>query len=705
MRILRWLVVIVVVVVIVVAAGAAYVYTTFDPNDHRERIVDAVKERTGRSLRLDAPMSLTFFPWFGVRLAEVTLESPDDFGDEPFFSAKRLGVRVEVLPLLDGQIVVDTLELEGVAVNLHRLPDGRDNWSDLVKKSGEARPEPASHSAAQDWIKGYAIKGVVLTEGKVQWRDDTAGATYLLEDIRLETGTIAPGKAVPLEGHLRYVAAGGATSGKLDMKGTLALSEDFQKLEMPDLDAAVDVAGQGLLAGAGKIRLAGGLVMDKGAGILRLDPLTVTGPGDLVLAGHMAAAIGEAPSYDGNFELQTFSPRALMSALGVASVKTDDPSVLGKASASFSVKGDTAHLAVDPLHLMVDDTNAKGRIEIALSGGSAVSFLLAADALNVDRYLPPATEKGKPEQTSGGAEADIGGIGAIALLDTKGSVSFGTLIIAGLTLTDTRVDVRTGGGKVTLDPMKAKLYGGSYNGNLKASASGKALRWQVSERLDGIQIGPLLTDLTGEDRLDGKGNLKADLSGVGLSDAAVRRSAEGKVAFDFRDGALKGINLAQTFREVKAKLKGQQLKEEGPLQTDFSTLQGSLQIADGEARNEDLLMKSPFLRVEGKGKAELVSEALDYLLTAKLVGTAKGQGGGDLADLEGIPLAVRVGGTFTEPTFKPDIEAMVRAAAGKRIDEEKAKLEKKAEERLDEEKAKLQEKTQDKLKKALKGLF
>ncbi|MEN8176530.1 MAG: AsmA family protein, partial [Pseudomonadota bacterium] len=291
----------------------------------------------------------------------------------------------------------------------------------------------------------------------------------------------------------------------------------------------------------------------------------------------------------------------------------------------------------------------------------------------------------------------------VAALNLHGTLTLGELKVTGATLTQVKLTLKTGGGRVILEPMSASLYGGSYKGSARLTAGDTGANWQVKEEINGVQVGPLLRDVADSDMIEGTGNLSANLSGSGLSDAEMRRSAKGEVRFAFSDGALNGINLAQTVREVKAMLKGQTAKQEGPLKTDFSALTGSLQVGGGKATNRDLLMKSPFLRVTGEGDANLVSEELDYLLRAKVVGTAKGQGGSELRDLEGVTVPVRVTGTFADPSFSPDLEVALKEVANQRLEGEKAKLQEKVQQELTDEQDKLKGQVGEELQKALKG--
>jgi AsmA protein len=103
------------------------------------------------------------------------------------------------------------------------------------------------------------------------------------------------------------------------------------------------------------------------------------------------------------------------------------------------------------------------------------------------------------------------------------------------------------------------------------------------------------------------------------------------------------------------------------------------------------------LRVTGEGEVSLPEETIDYLLTTKIVGSIEGQGGKGLAELKGIAIPVRIGGTFSKPSYTPDVGAALSEAA-------KAKVEEKVEEKKEELKQKVEDKVQDKLKDKLKDI-
>jgi AsmA protein len=244
--------------------------------------------------------------------------------------------------------------------------------------------------------------------------------------------------------------------------------------------------------------------------------------------------------------------------------------------------------------------------------------------------------------------------------------------------------------------MSAKLYEGGFKGNAVLDASGKQPKLSAQNHLTDIQIGPLLKDVSGEDRLIGRGELHADVRMVGLSEAEVRRSLNGTSSFAFRDGALKGVNIARLIRGASSRLGlgGEQVDTGTPGQTDFTEISASLTMTNGVIKNQDLQAKSPLLRIAGKGEVDLPRDSIDYVITTELVKSLAGQGGKGGDELAGIEIPVRVSGPLSKPSYRPDLQAALSAKAKAQLDEKKAEVQQKAE-----------EKVKEKLDDVFKGLF
>ena len=91
---------------------------------------------------------------------------------------------------------------------------------------------------------------------------------------------------------------------------------------------------------------------------------------------------------------------------------------------------------------------------------------------------------------------------------------------------------------------------------------------------------------------------------------------------------------------------------------------------NGVARNNDLDMKSPLLRVAGEGEINIGGDSLNYLVKASIVGTSKGQGGREVEELRGVTVPVRVSGPLASPSYKLDFGRAATDSAKQRLTDE-----------------------------------
>ena len=104
----------------------------------------------------------------------------------------------------------------------------------------------------------------------------------------------------------------------------------------------------------------------------------------------------------------------------------------------------------------------------------------------------------------------------------------------------------------------------------------------------------------------------------------MKKALAGTARVQLKDGAIKGINLAEVFRKAKTALSSQEARAEArqTQQTDFSEMTASFVIKNGVAHNEDLDMKAPIFRISGKGDVDIGNSSIDYVTNATVVAPA-----------------------------------------------------------------------------------
>ncbi len=347
----------------------------------------------------------------------------------------------------------------------------------------------------------------------------------------------------------------------------------------------------------------------------------------------------------------------------------------------FALSGIDLKLSDESAGAKASGTSLKGDAEIDLAPQS-IRFDLALDRLDVDRYL--GTGKGKASAGSGaarGAPAAARGAPAAAAeepidlsplkgLNLKGTLKIGALVASNVKLEKISVGAQASGGRVEISPLAASLYQGNLTGN--ASVNANTNRLALKAQLAGVAIGPLLKDALDNDMLEGKGNVALDVQTGGNTVGALRKALAGNAKLSLKDGALKGINLEDVIRKVKRQ------SAQSSQRTDLSELTASFVIKNGVAHNDDLSAKSPLLRLSGAGDVDVGGGTIDYLAKASVVASSTGQGGKDLADLNGITVPVKISGPLQDPQIRPDL----KAAAGSAVKQQAQKAEEKLKERV-----------------------
>jgi len=238
-------------------------------------------------------------------------------------------------------------------------------------------------------------------------------------------------------------------------------------------------------------------------------------------------------------------------------------------------------------------------------------------------------------------------------------VTLAQVTYKGLKIDKGRVTLNVKDGVLETKIEDIALAGGSINARAVVDASGKVPKLSYNTSVKGAQARPLLTAFAGNDRVSGTANITAEGAAQGISQRDMVASLNGKGSLQFLDGAIHGVNIAATLR--KARTLDMSSSANKAQKTDFAELGGTFVIKNGVVDNRDFKLLAPLLRIGGAGLVPMPPRTVDYAVEAKLVGTLKGQGSKD--PLAGIPISIKVTGSWDQPKYFVDWDAAIRAIA------------------------------------------
>jgi AsmA protein len=244
----------------------------------------------------------------------------------------------------------------------------------------------------------------------------------------------------------------------------------------------------------------------------------------------------------------------------------------------------------------------------------------------------------------------------------------------------------------TLTKLDLRAFDGTYSGggryDMRETENPK---FDFRSKIRGMDLkGMLASQLPGsEKRIEGRVDADLALAGAGKQWETIKRQIRGDGRVDVRDGMIKDVNIAdQVLASVtgigglsnlispRVRSRHPGLFETGD--TKFDKLGGSVQIADGVARSDDLELAARDYTILGKGTYSLDNE-LDFtatLLASKDLSAdviADVREAKYIADAQGrIEIPFRLTGALPHVKPKPDSEfiarALGRAMLGKGLD-------------------------------------
>jgi AsmA protein len=348
-------------------------------------------------------------------------------------------------------------------------------------------------------------------------------------------------------------------------------------------------------------------------------------------------------------------------------VATSDPEALTKMALKATLKGSPDRVSLSQGALDLDESKLNFSLNAKEFSKPDLAFDLNLDKINVDRYLPPPPPKGAAKEEKAKAAPAASkktDYAPLRKMVVNGTVKVGMLTAMGAKVQDVNLKITGKNGIFNIDPLTAKVYQGGVSAKSALDVRQDVPKTSVDFQTKGVQAGPLLRDVLKKDLLEGIANADASIQMAGDDPEVIKKTLDGKGQFVFTDGAIKGIDLAGMARNVKGSFGLAKEGEQKP-KTDFSELNAPFTITKGLVNTTGTTMNSPLLRILATGKANLVDESLDFRVEPKVVGTLKGQA--DTKDREGITVPILVTGTFSSPSFAPDMKGIAEKAIQDRL--------------------------------------
>jgi len=705
------LVALLLIILLIPAAIGLFLYLV-DANQFKPEIVQFVKVQTQRDLVLQGDIKVTFFPKLGLDTGKMSLSQRNSAKE--FASINNARLYVSWLPLLKKQLVFDRVVIDGINANVIRRKDGTTNYDDLIIRDENLAPMT------------FDIDGVRVTNSSINWLDELESQRVSLRDLQLETGRLADTVPGHLTASFHLNSEKANSDAQVGLKSSLFFDRKAGRYEFADIEGKLEGKAAGIenlvlnfkggldtypalgsltaenlgatLTGKyGQRNIEAKLDVPKlqtGKGIISGNLLTIgatfTQPGETLAATlqlpefEIANKVLKAaePSADFDFKADGSILQGKMAStlslnfettpklqLGniILSIAARHPALSGElaANATGSAQADFgAQNASIEFNAKIDDSEIAGTMALKNFSHPAYSFELNANRLDLDRYF--AADLTKRFQD----DAMPLNFGGIKELNLSGSLRVGELKMAKLKAEKLAANIRAEQSMLMIAPLSASFYGGTLAGSVSVAAQDKQ-QVTLKQNLRGFHMGALLADTPAAGKLAGKGDFVIDVSAEGSTIGALRKSLNGSASLALARGSLAGIDLPSALLEGKnelgnsgdAKTRAANFAEK----TEFGELKAAFNFKEGISTANSFEMKSPLLRTTGEGEIALDTGNINYGLNATVAPALNRRSAGELAELKGVTVPVRVSGPWATPSIALDFAAASGDMVAKRI--------------------------------------
>ncbi|PCH65369.1 MAG: AsmA family protein, partial [Gammaproteobacteria bacterium] len=278
---MRTLIKLVFFLVIVAIGGLIAIPFIVDPNDYKQEISTQIEKATGRTLTLDGDINLSVFPWIALELGPLTLSNAKGFTADHFAKVQAAEIRIKLMPLLNKQLEMDTIILDGLVLNLEKDKSGKTNWDDLTggtnAKDSDKTSEPTEKSdAGTPTLAAISIAGVQLTNANILWSDATTAESYSLENLNLNTDPLVPGQPTAVEMNFDIASSKPQAKAHISLTTNVMVDLKNQQYALSDLHFTTHIEGKDLPFSSTDLDLKGDINADMAKQLVLIDGLSLT---------------------------------------------------------------------------------------------------------------------------------------------------------------------------------------------------------------------------------------------------------------------------------------------------------------------------------------------------------------------------------------------------------------------------------------------
>jgi len=656
---IKWTIIIVIAVIFLTVLALIIAPTFIDINRYKPMIEERISKAIGRDVTINGKLKLRLFPTALLRLSDLHIGNPAGFKEKDFISLKSFDVQIRLIPfILSRDLQVKRFIMNRPYIFLIKNKNGMVNWKfasisgspkEIELRRKDAQLTQKSSEVALPF-KNISVDEFGISDAAIIWIDQVTGKKMKITGINLRLKNISFFKPIGFELTANLEGNPIKIDGKIGPLGK--------------------IPGKGIMPLSVKMNMFQELILN--------------------LKGKVKDASSKNLSYDFDLKINPFSLRRILKRFKITNLRFHDPNALQKIALSAHIKGTAKEIDISNGIFDLDQSHMKFFVKAKEFNRPNVLFDIKLDKIDIDRYIP-ITPRPKKKIKKAAVKASLKGKKATSIdysslrkLVMNGQIKIGSLIVKRLHFKNIYVKLAARDGIIQVRPFNMNIYKGIFSMNTIINVKGKKPITKLALNIKNVLIEPLVKDLIKEDIITGTFNMDLSLSMKGDTPDEILSSLNGGGNLLMKDGYILGVDLSGMIQNIKAAFglaQARKLKKK----TLFSEIRSKFYIKNGVFQTKETYLISPKLKVNSKGKANLLKQRLSFRITPEYIKNPE----------RPIAVPIILSGTFSSLKIAPDLTGIAKELLFKKLFKEKKGTKEKKEENPIEEMG----------KELLKGIF
>lgn len=304
--------------ILVIILVATTLFTLIDPNDYKPQIIEWLAQQTGRTLKIDGEIQFTIFPKLGLEVKHVQLSNAIGFVAPTFASVKQAKIFVELLPLFQKRLVIDSVLLTGGTLTLARNTKGQGNWENLVGHSA---------TTASNETPNFSLNQLNIQDATFTWDDRTSNSFYQVTQLQLQAFAIDLTSPFPVAINF-HLANQNTPLGHFLITTQVQIDALHQRYTLTALKIEGQI--QNAKMDTQKVTFASTLIIDLMQEILTFEPFTLAVlDGEITAEGQLHVnSLLDKPVVSGALLIRPFNLSNTLKNLGLSKIPAQFPKIM-----------------------------------------------------------------------------------------------------------------------------------------------------------------------------------------------------------------------------------------------------------------------------------------------------------------------------------------------------------------------------------------